>query len=110
MRNNAFGIQRFSAPPLVCSAPGAESNSAGGAETKTGGAEFFFTPFGRDSAPPDFFLPPLKKFSAPAKINPAHATENRVSYLTHLRSISNHFLTFFSFLLKKERDEEKENE
>ena len=57
---NAFGIQRFSAPPLVCSAPGAESNfaggaetnSAGGAETKTGGA---------DSAPPDFFLPPLKK-------------------------------------------------
>ena len=57
----------FSAPPLVCSAPGAESNSAGGAETKTGGAEIFFAPFGRDSAPPDFF-------SAPAKINPAHAT------------------------------------
>ena len=59
VRINAFGIQRFSAPPFVCSAPGAE--------IKTGGAENIFAPFGRDSAPPDFF-------SAPAKINPAHAT------------------------------------
>ena len=50
----------FLPPPLVCSAPGAESNSAGWAEN-------VFAPFGRDSAPP-------KKFSAPAKINPAHAT------------------------------------
>jgi hypothetical protein len=49
----SLGIIRFCAPPLVCSAPGAELNSAGGAEKKTGGAE---------------------NFSAPAKINPAHAT------------------------------------
>ena len=52
----------FLPPPLVCSAPGAESNSAGGAETKTGGAEKIFAPFGRNSAPLIFFLPPPKFF------------------------------------------------
>jgi hypothetical protein len=37
----SLGIIRFSAPPLVCSAPGAESNSAGGAKfNSAGGAEF----------------------------------------------------------------------
>ena len=86
----SLGIIRFSAPPLICSAPGAELNSAeggriefcrggqnrilpggaesnsaggaekktGGAEKKTGGAEKFFAPFGRKSAPPDFFFCP----------------------------------------------------
>ena len=55
-------------PPLASSAPGAESNYGGGAEKK-------FVPFGRDSAPPEFFLAPQIFFSAPAKINPGHATE-----------------------------------
>jgi hypothetical protein len=54
-------------PPLVCSAPGAESNSAGGAETKTRRAENFLRALRARFCPPDFF-------SAPAKINPAHAT------------------------------------
>ena len=64
-----LGIIRFSAPPLVCSAPGAELNSARGAEKKQGGQKFF-------SRPSCASLPPLKKISAPAKINPAHATVN----------------------------------
>ena len=42
-------------PPLACSAPGAESNSVEEAEFFVGGAEQNFAPFGRDSAPPEFF-------------------------------------------------------
>ena len=68
VRINAFGIQRFSAHPLVCSAPGAESKSAGGQKQKQGGQKHFSRPSGA-------ILPPLKKFSAPAKINSPHATE-----------------------------------
>ena len=65
----------FLPPPLVCSAPGAESNSAGGAETKTGGQNNFSRPSGAILPPLIFFLPPLNFFSAPAKKNPAHATD-----------------------------------
>ena len=49
--------------PKFCSAPGAELNSAGGAEN-------FFAPYARESAPLIFF-------SAPAKINPAHVTATK---------------------------------
>jgi hypothetical protein len=52
----------------------------GGQKQKQGGQKNF-APFGRDSAPPDLFLPPYKKFSAPAKINPAHATVNYTFFL-----------------------------
>ena len=69
----SLGIIRFSAPPLVSPAPGAESNSAGGAEVnsaggaekKTGGAENFFAPFWRESAPPDFFSAPPQMYFCP---------------------------------------------
>ena len=79
----SLGIIRFSAPPPplvspalgaesnsaggaeVNSAGGAESNSAGGAEKKTGGAEIFFAPFGRESAPPDFFSAPPQMYFCP---------------------------------------------
>ena len=55
----------FLPPLLSVLPPGAESNSAGGAETKTGDAEKIFAPFGRDSAPPDFFPAPPKHFFCP---------------------------------------------
>ena len=57
----------FCPSPLVCSAPGAEFNSAGGGRKKTGGQKKISRPSGAS-------LPPLKKNSALAKINPAHAT------------------------------------
>ena len=72
----SLGIIRFSAPPLVCSAPGAELNSAGGAEKTTGGGRKSFRALRARVCPPlIFFLPPLKNNSAPAKKNPAHATD-----------------------------------
>ena len=64
----SLGMIRFSALPLVCSAPGAELNSAGGAEKKGGTKKL----------PPYFF-------SAPAKINPAHATKY------DFKSVQGHF-------------------
>ena len=78
----SLGIIRFSAPlPLVSSAPWVESNSAGGEgriefcrggqKRKKGGQNFFSR-----VCPPLFFLaPPTQFFYAPAKINPAHATD-----------------------------------
>ena len=46
----------------------------GGQKRKQGGQKFFSRPSGASLAPLIFFLPPLKCISAPAKINPAHAT------------------------------------
>ena len=42
----------LSAPALACSVPGAELNSAGGADFFLVRAEKKIAPFGRDSAPP----------------------------------------------------------
>ena len=72
----------LSALPLACSAPW---------------AEIFFAPFGRDSAPPEFF-------SAPAKINPEHATESPVQNASIIPRLVIHFP--FLFPLKK-REEKK---
>ena len=57
----SLDIIRFSAPPLVSSTPGAESNSAGGAKKIL----------------PNFFSALPKLISAPAKINSAHATDKK---------------------------------
>ena len=54
-------------PPLACSASGAESNFARGAEK--------FAPSAVIQPHLDFFLPTLIFFSALAKINPGHATD-----------------------------------
>ena len=87
---------RFSAPSLVCSAPGAESNSAGGgridfcwgAEKKKGGAEMFSRPSAVILPPLIFFSPPLNLFSAPAKISPAHATGTNSYYKERLGKLA----------------------
>ena len=62
----------LSAPPLACSAPGAESNSVGGAEQARCRTEKKIGK--RDSAPLILFLPSLLNFSAPPKINPGYAS------------------------------------
>ena len=65
----SLGIIKFSAPPLVCSAPGAEFNSAGEGRKKNRGQKKNLRPSAASLPHPDFF-------SAPAKINPAHATDH----------------------------------
>ena len=86
-------IIRFSAPPLVSSAPGAELISAGGAEKKTGG-EKKNLPLWAQVCPPDFFLPPLQFFSAPAKINPAHATDSWPKVMKNVLFRKNNSMAF----------------